>query len=378
MQRLVIAPRENWQKIVEGQGFFFHSVTKEGETCPYWDESAYYRFSAREIEQLERASYALNDLCLKAVEHVLTQNLLDAFRIAPEFHNYLRASWDRDEHTVYGRFDFTFDGQHPPKLLEYNADTPTALLEAAVVQWYWLKDQFPRLDQFNSIHERLLEIWKILAKETHDRWYFASLDDHVEDYMTVNYLRDVALQAGLDTEYIAVREIGWNQRLRMFVDKAERPMRHIFKLYPWEWMLQEAFGPHLLESGTGWMEAPWKMLLSNKAILPILYQLAPECPYLLRAAWEPFGGSYVKKPIHGREGANISIVSGGETVVETDGIYAGTPCIYQAYEPAPNFDGNHPVFGSWMVNGYACGMGIRESQDLITQNTSRFVPHVIL
>jgi glutathionylspermidine synthase len=143
-------------------------------------------------------------------------------------------------------------------------------------------------------------------------------------------------------------------------------------------MLKEQFGPYLLKSDTQWLEAPWKMLLSNKAILPLLCQLFPECPYLLRASWEPLGSAYVKKPILGREGANVAIISGGRMLAETAGTYADCPCVYQEYHPLPSFDGNYPVLGSWMVNGYACGMGIREDRDLITQNTSRFVPHVIL
>ena len=57
---------------------------------------------------------------------------------------------------MYGRFDLAYDGTTPPKLLEYNADTPTSLLEAAVIQWRWQQDMRPERDQFNSIHERLL------------------------------------------------------------------------------------------------------------------------------------------------------------------------------------------------------------------------------
>ncbi len=36
------------------------------------------------------------------------------------------------------------------------------------------------------------------------------------------------------------------------------------------------------------------------------------------------------------------------------------------------------VIGSWLVNGYACGIGIREDTSPITGNTSRFVPHLFL
>jgi glutathionylspermidine synthase len=185
------------------------------------------------------------------------------------------------------------------------------------------------------------------------------------------------MQAGLDTEYIGVEEIGWSNRLHQFVDKLERPMRYIFKLYPWEWMLQERFGPNLLSGQTHWMEAPWKMVLSNKAILPLLYEMFPDCPYLLRSAWEPWGQTYVKKPILGREGSNVTIFLEGRMLAETEGIYGNGPFIYQELCSLPDFVGNHPVIGSWLVNGYASGIGIRETASLVTGNTSRFVPHRI-
>jgi glutathionylspermidine synthase len=377
VERLASNPRIDWQQKVESQGLLFHTVEQDEGKVPYWDESAYYRFSSKEVDELERASYALNEMCLKAVEHVLANNLLERFLIPSAFHAYVRASWEKDEHTVYGRFDFSYDGVHPPKLLEYNADTPTALLEAAVVQWHWFRDVFPTRDQFNSIHERLIEIWSVLKQKGQNRWHFTSLRDHLEDYMTVNYLRDTAMQAGIDTGYLAVEDIGWNARRRMFVDRSERPIVHIFKLYPWEWMVQEKFGPNLLEAGTQWLEAPWKMLLSNKAILPILYELYPDSPYLLHTDWQPVGNSYVSKPIVGREGANIQMVQDGQVTLETDGIYEKSPRIYQELCPLPNFNGRYPVVGSWMVNGYACGIGIREDSQPITQNMSRFVPHMI-
>ena len=139
----------------------------------------------------------------------------------------------------------------------------------------------------------------------------------------------------------------------------------------------ERFGPQLLTAGTEWLEAPWKMLLSNKAILPILYQLNPDSPYLLPASWEPLGVTYVRKPILGREGANIRMVLDGQITEETGGIYGNCPCIYQDLCTLPNFSGRYPVIGSWMVNGYACGIGIREDRKPITTNQSCFVPHVM-
>jgi glutathionylspermidine synthase len=371
VKRLSTTPRADWQATVESQGFCFH--TPDG--APYWDESVYYQFTSREIDELEAATYELDRMCMAAVEHVIQGRLFNLFGIPDAFADWVEQSWEVDDLTIYGRFDLAFDGKSPPKLLEYNADTPTSLLEAAVIQWYWMKDVHPDLDQFNSIHERLIEAWNAVKSTVGGTIYFSSLKGHLEDYMNVNYVRDTAIQAGLQTEYIAIDDIGWNETRRGFVDLQERPINEIFKLYPWEWLIHESFGPHLTSGPTRWFEAPWKMILSNKAILTVLYDLFPHSPYLLPASLSPLGDSYVKKPTLSREGANIAIVTGGQTKLETAGDY-GEPFVYHQLHLLPEFDGKYPVIGSWMVNGYACGIGIREDKSPITQNLSRFIPHV--
>lgn len=388
MRRVTTQPRPNWQRTVESQGLYYHSVPNfqpvddpvaaplaEGSR-PYWDESAFYQFERAEIDEIEKCTYALNECCLQAVEHVIADNLFHHLGVPASHVAWIVRSWERDEHTIYGRFDLAYDGTCPPKLLEYNADTPTGLLEAAVIQWYWLKDCQPDGDQFNSLHERLVEIFKILRPIQPGRFHFAALAQNLEDFMTVNYLRDCAMQAGWDTQYIHVEDIGWHAGRKMFVDRAEQPIRTCFKLYPWEWMVKEEFGQNLLADSCAWFEPPWKMLLSNKAMLVILRRLFPDNPYILDASFDPLPtGEYVAKPIHGREGNNIQIVHAGEVICETTGPYTG-PRIYQQLEPLPSFDGNYPVLGSWLVNGYACGLGVREDAGPITRNTSRFVPHV--
>jgi glutathionylspermidine synthase len=372
MERQICTPRPDWQARVESQGLQFHTI----DGVPYWDESAYYRFGTSEIDDLEKATFALDELCLKAVDHIFEKNRLPEFQIPAQYHAWLRQSWEQDELTVYGRFDFCYDGRSPPKLLEYNADTPTALLEAAVVQWFWMKDTHPDADQFNSIHEKLLEFWPRLGPTTQGPVHFASMRGSVEDLMTVTYLRDTAQQTGLDTVYLAVEDIGWNSARRAFVDMQERPLRTTFKLYPWEWMMREQFGPRLLECRIRWLEPPWKVLLSNKMILAVLWELFPECQYLLPTYKQAKTDSYVRKPCQGREGANVQYVWNRETVQETDGPYNDGPFVYQEARSLPAFQGNYPVIGSWLVNGYACGIGIREDRGPITSNTSRFVPHI--
>jgi glutathionylspermidine synthase len=319
---------------------------------------------------------------------VIDEGRWHEFQIPEDAIDILVHSWENDEFTVYGRFDLWYDGQQPPKLLEYNADTPTALLEAAVIQWYWLKDResacsYP-VDQFNSIHERLIEVWELL-RQTYPgcKLYFTATEEHLEDYMTANYLRDTAMQAGWCTDYLHLQDIRWHHDQRVFVDRHGEPIFAMFKLYPWEWMLRDlsdpdcAFGPDARLDRTLWFEPAWKMLLSNKAILPVLWELFPDSPYLLRASFEPWSSSYAQKPILAREGSNISLVRGGAVLEATAGDYEDVPCIYQELALLPDFENYHPVVGSWMVNGHACGIGIREDHGRwITGNTSRFVPHL--
>jgi glutathionylspermidine synthase len=378
MQRIATEVRSDWEKKVEEQGLIFHH-TQGGV---YWDESAYYRFTSSEVDTLEAATNELQRICLEA-----GQNIIDHKRYAelgiPDFAvPAIESSWNLEPPAIYGRMDLAYDGMHPPKLLEYNADTPTALLESAVVQWYWLEDKFPHSDQFNSIHERLIAKWKELKDYLSPKsaLYFTHLDDpQGEDAMTATYLRDTAQQGGLETSGILIKDIGWDSRKELFVDLAEAPMYSIFKLYPWEWLIHEKFGPNLLKTydQVSWMEPIWKMLFANKGILPILWELNPNHPNLLEAY---FDGprtmtGYVRKPKMSREGANITLITqGGNT--ETGGDYGEEGYIYQALAQIPTIDGRRPILGSWLVDGEAAGMGIRESAGPITDNLSTFVPHL--
>lgn len=368
MERGLVKERRNWQKIVEKQGFIFHSV--EGK---YWDESACYAFTKKEVLEIERVTKELFDLCMEAIELVLAENRMNEFAIPPAFQEMIRESWDYDDPTLYGRFDLAYDDSQL-KLLEFNADTPTSLLEASVVQWYWLRDFDDNLDQFNSIHEQLVEQLKYFQQRGIRKLHFAAVSDSDEDYMTVAYLMDCAQQAGLDIEYVDIEDIGWDGR--RFMDLQEREMRHCFKLYPWEFMLHEEFGQHTLSAPTRWVEPPWKMLLSNKAILKILWEMFPNHPNLLPCYDSPNGmKAYVKKPLLSREGANVTIIENGKLLQATQGEYGQEGFIYQEYFELPVFLGNRPVVGSWVVGDSPAGIGIRETAAHIHDNLSRFVPH---
>ena len=141
-----------------------------------------------------------------------------------------------------------------------------------------------------------------------------------------------------------------------FVDLDDRAIELAFKLYPWEWMFHDAFGAKLAEAPTRWIEPPWKAILSNKGILPLLWEMFPNHPNLLPAYFEDdpnaakLGTSFVRKPLYSREGANVALVSAGTTLVEQEGPYGAEGFIRQALAPLPNFAGQYPVLGSWLVD----------------------------
>ena len=145
-------------------------------------------------------------------------------------------------------------------------------------------------------------------------------------------------------------------------------------------MLGDQFGKNILldVNRAFWIEPAWKMILSNKAILPILWELYPEHPNLLPAYFEPGKlTDYVKKPILSREGANINLVKEGSLLQASEGEYGKEGFIFQELFSLPDFKGNYPVIGSWVIGQEPAGMGIREANTLITDNHSRFVPHLI-
>jgi glutathionylspermidine synthase len=385
MQRIVCPERDDWQAGADAAGFDFH--TAGGER--YWDERAYYGFTLDEIERgIETPTADIHAMCLELVRRAVDdENILRRLKISPAFWPLIAESWRRKDASLYGRLDLSFDGRGPAKLLEYNADTPTSIFEAAVFQWTWLEQAIERqiipkrADQFNSIHDSLIAQWRSIGNG--HRLHLAGNFENPEDAVTLNYLEDTAHQAGLATTSLDIESIGLRSDGH-FVDLQDRAMELVFKLYPWEWMFRDAFSVNLKNATTRWLEPPWKAMLSNKGILPLLWEMFPNHPNLLPAyfeddaAAEKLGASFVRKPLYSREGANVTMVSAGTTLDQQPGPYGSEGFIRQAFAPLPCFADQYPVIGSWIVGERACGLSIREDENPITSNSSRFVPHAIL
>jgi glutathionylspermidine synthase len=369
MRRIATAPRPDLRERAARLGFAFAEIAGE----PYWDETAFYQFTAAQVDALEDATNELEARCRQAVAYAVAHDLHQPLGIPAAVWPLVKRSWQREEPSLYGRMDLRWDGTGAPKLLEYNADTPTALFEAGVAQWEWLQCRAEAgedaADQFNSIHEALIAAWPGMGLP--GLVHFCCARGSAEDRGTVDYLRDTAIQAGIEAPFLHMDEIGWDGR--RFRDLSGREMWAAFKLYPWDWLLREAFGAHVAAAPTRWMEPAWRLVPASKAFLSLLWDMFEGHPNLLPAYLEPgrCGGPEISKPLWGREGANVA--SPGVT---TDGPYADQPRVWQLYDELPCFDGRYPVLGSWIIAGAAHGLGIREDATPVTRDTSRFVPHL--
>ena len=375
MQRIKISPRSSWQERVEKSGFVYHTL--DGT---YWDETKYYKFTLEQIEKIERATNEIWEMYIKAVQYVIDKDLFDKLNFPQKYKNYLISKWEEDVPSIYGRFDFCFDGENL-KLLEFNADTPTSLFEASVVQWEWLQDFNKDGDQFNSIHEKLIKHWAYLKNYLYNnKVHFACVKDSVEDYINTEYMRDTAIQAGLDTKFLYIDEIGYDKDKNIFIDVEEEGISNMFKLYPWEWITEDDFGDKIVmeNNQTMWVEPIWKGLMSNKGMLAILYELYPNSEWLLPTYFDRPTDmtSYCIKPTISREGANVTLVENNQILDYTYGAYDKRDVIYQGLCKLPKFEEDYALIGSWVIAQEACGIGVRESSGLITNNTSKFVPHL--
>lgn len=385
MRRVSLAPRADWQAKAEKLGFVWHTADNQ----PYWDESAAYAFSLREIEEdIEAGAAALEELAFDIVARVIeSEELLEALAIPPAFWGELHESWQRGDRNLYGRFDFAYDGKGPPKLLEYNADTPTGLFESGVFQWLWLEEQrqsgvLPKgADQFNSLHERLVEAFRAYREGKPYPLHLTCVSDADEDRGTVDYLAECARQAGMKTSVLPIESIGLTS-LGRFVDLENTPIEVLFKLYPWEWLMREDFGRAIPGSGTRFIEPPWKAILSNKGLLALLWRFHKGHPNLVPAYFsgetgDDLGPEWVEKPLYSREGANIRFVSAGVETAATPGPYGEEGFIRQRRIAIPDFGAGQAIVGAWVVASQPAGMLLREDKAPATGNAARFLPHFI-
>lgn len=390
MKRIQLLERPEWKKLAESLGFGFHTI--QGER--YWDESVAYAFSLSEIEsKIEDPTQEIHDMTIDLVGDIMkSEELLRKLHIPEKMWDYVKNSWYSNEMHLYGRMDLAYDGKGDAKLFELNYDTPTSLFEASFFQWTWLEEAMQlgilnkNCDQYNSIQEKLILAFSYIAIKHKAGLHFASVSGSTEDLGTIEYLRDCAHQAGISTKLMTMENIAWADEFNTFVDENKDRIDVLFKLYPWEHLFEDDREGLLLRSSVTLLEPSWKSVLSNKGILPLLWEKHAGHPNLLPSYFEEsdkekIQPGWVRKRLFSREGANVDIALMDGQMISSDGDYGSGPTIIQKAHPLTYFgdkkSGGYPVIGSWVIGDSACGMGIREDDSIITRDTSRFIPHFI-
>ena len=385
MQRISVPQRPGLMRTALAHGL---ECDRSGGVL-FWDETAYYRFTLHQIEEdIEGCAEDIHDMCVEVLNHAIEDDsIFRSLNIPEPFWDIIAQSWRNNEQDLMGRLDLSYDGEGPAKLLEYNGDTPTTLYESSIFQWEWLVQAIDlqlvksECDQFNLLHEYLLETLEKLGLDC--SLHLACLADIEDDRGTVEYIEDCAKEVGLDTYFLNMKDIGVDSNGR-FTDLDDQIISTLYKLYPWEWMMDEGFSSHLLSSSVHFIEPPWKAVLSNKGLLPVLWQMFEGHPNLLPAYFEDdprassLSGTYVRKPLFSRRGWNIEIISQGKTIARNMGPYGNEGYIVQDFQPLPCFGENFTLVGCWVVGGHPAGLCLREDRNWITSESANLVPHVIL
>ncbi|EPW7417085.1 glutathionylspermidine synthase family protein [Campylobacter upsaliensis] len=374
---------------LESIGFSWHT---DEDGSDYLD-NRFICVSKNEANAYYEAANELYDMFIAAAQNVIDNDRFDELGIPFNLIDAIKMSWENEVHWhLYGRFDFAggLDGK-PIKLIEFNADTPTSLFESAILQWAMLKQN--NLDehlQFNSIYESLMDNFKRLITldesveefEEHYRGWkilFSSVAGNKEEELTTKLLAHIAKDAGFECDFAYVDEVEFGEE---GIFKNGVNYEYWFKLIPWEEIaIEEGELAMLLTQIMRNQKAiilnpAYTLLFQSKGILKILWELYPNHPLLLESSYEPLQGKdFVKKPMFGREGANISIIKDDVKLQENIGPYGNNKMIYQQYYELNSSENEYYQAGVFFAYE-GCGLGFRKG-GLIIDNASKFVGHII-
>ena len=366
------------------------------------DGSKYVSDELIQVTQSEAEAYyeavnTLYDMFVEAAQYIIENDLFFEVGIPFNLVDAIKKSWENDVHWhIYGRFDIAggIDGK-PIKLIEFNADTPTALFESTLLQWALLKNNNMNDErQFNNIYEAIAQNFKRLItlnedtelfNERYDGWkiLFSSVEGNDEEEATTRLLQQIATDAGFNTGFEFLENVRFDEN--GIFDADDNKYEYWFKLFPWEDIAHDE--PELAVILTQIMQnqkaiilnPAYTLLFQSKGIMKILYDLFPDSPYLLKTSFEPLDGiKQVEKTIFGREGANTKIIdANGSVVKQNDGPYDNYKKIYQEYVDF-NKDANGQKYQAGVFFAYeACGLSFRKGSEIM-DNMSKFVGHILV
>lgn len=405
LRRFKASPKvqaENWLDLTNEAEAAFASLYGMDLSRKNESQVSYYEMNRELFFDCTRYGNQLHNIFLEATEAVIASDeLLTKFGIPEEYWARIRYSWKTQPHTISGRFDFAFNEESQQlKCFEYNADSASTLLECGVIQEKWANSIGIFDDTTRSsggfISSRLQLAWE-MTRLTGRVHFLVDKDD--EEKYTALYVMQAARAAGLDAKLCVLFDEFHFDENGVIVDSDGIVVTAVWKTWMWETAIadhrnaQKERGPNWKPTpqdkvrlcdillGENWdvrvFEPMWKLVPSNKAILPLIYKMHPEHPALLRAHYdltdELRRSGYVKKPIVGRIGLNVTITeSSGKVAAESSGAFSDRDFIYQEFFPLTKRDGFYAILGGWVIGDVYCGTGIREDLSIITGLESPF------
>lgn len=378
---------------LEELGFTWHTdsdgtryVTNELVALSHQEAEAYYA-----------AANELYDMYVEAAEYVIENDLFFELGIPFNLVETIKKSWESDVHWhIYGRFDLSGGiDDKPIKLIEFNADTPTALFESALLQWAMLKqNNMDENEQFNNIYEAIVENFKRLItlfddtdefEHRYEGWkiLFSSVEGNDEEEATTKLLQQMATDAGFNTGFEYLQNVHFDDE--GIYDAQGSEYEYWFKLFPWEDIatdepeLATMLSNIMLNQKAIILNPAYTLLFQSKGMMKILCDLFPDSPYLLETSFEPLQGKkQVEKTVFGREGANTKILdASGNVVTQTEGPYGNYKKIYQEYVDFAK-DSSGTKYQAGVFFAYeACGLSFRRGGEVM-DNMSKFVGHVLV
>lgn len=361
----------------------------------------YFCLSETAYAELKRATNELHHLFMRATEYVLQDNqLLSRFNIPSALLPKIRASWNnRRNSMITGRFDFSIS-ENGLKVYEYNADSASCYFEAARLQSEWAAHYGCTIGRSpgEDLFKRLVNAWK--ARDITGVLHIMQDSDDEETYHSL-FMKSAMEAAGLTVNILqGVSGLKWNKG--NIVDAEETAIKRVWKTWAWETAIdqvrQEIKEHHreyipidpsdsprladlLLRPDVMVHEPIWTLIPSNKAILPVMWMLFPDHPYLLDSQFELTDvlqkSGYVEKPIVGRSGENIAIFDTGDRITpktETAGRFRNRPRIYQRLFGLPRAGRMSIQVCTFSVAGSFAGACVRVDPSLVIKGGSDVMP----
>jgi len=358
----------------------------------------YLCISESAIREIKHATNELHAMFMQATHQVLQDDsLLAKFNFPSSIWPRLRHSWNnRRNQMITGRMDFSVS-EHGVKLYEYNADSASCYMECGKVQGKWA-DHFGCGKGRNPgahLHEYLVHAWK---KSGVTGLLHIMQDNDLEESYHALYMQKAIQEAGIRCKVLkGLSGVHWDNESCVVDSDGER-ITQVWKTWAWETALDQLRDQcdEVLELGhqpmSEGIKAPrlvdvllrkdvrvfeplWTLIASNKAILPILWEMYPNHPYLLNTQFnltdDLKNKAYVIKPIVGRCGANIAIVDRHHSITsETAGQFEAQDQVYQAFFELPKIDNYNVQVSAFSVDGRFSGAGVRVDESLILTSGS--------